>query len=276
MPNISSSLRRRPARELVANLPLVPVRQTVLAGRVDASGYANFLEAGDGLTVNLKASEDDPVILAFADGFDRNGAVDHVKAIEEDVIGAWSLSPSAMSYLYVDLDAYGNVSFGVSAIAPLYQPTAPGSPAAGQAWFDTTTMILKVREGSLWVPKRRVYVGEAVTGPSSVTSLVTYALRGEYDSGWFAVSSGNVYIKTHNLGIADSKLKAIKQRPTGGSIIDDVPTLYWYNNLFYGYRIGNLNNRLSVRVRSSDRPFVPENGASGTSCEWRFQLSRGW
>lgn len=60
---------------------------------------------------------------------------------------------------------------------------------------------MKVYNGSSWDEKQRVFLGEAVTGASSVTSVITYALQGRYDSDWFSVSANTNYTKDHNIGI---------------------------------------------------------------------------
>lgn len=57
------------------NAVKVPVRQTVLSAAIDANGYANFISAGTGLAANIAATST-PIRIAFAAGFDENGAID--------------------------------------------------------------------------------------------------------------------------------------------------------------------------------------------------------
>ncbi|OGI17040.1 MAG: hypothetical protein A2287_00105 [Candidatus Melainabacteria bacterium RIFOXYA12_FULL_32_12] len=99
----------------------VPVRQTVLAGRIDTNGYANFLEAGTGLAVDLKATST-PVRIAFADGFGDNGAVDYIGSITSDISSAFSSLPaSTTSFLYAERNSgTGELSYGSTLVAPQY------------------------------------------------------------------------------------------------------------------------------------------------------------
>jgi hypothetical protein len=46
----------------------------------------------------------------------------------------------------------------------------------------------------------RVYVGEATVGASTVSSVVSYAFNGRYDSGLFLVAASSGYTKLHNIG----------------------------------------------------------------------------
>jgi hypothetical protein len=52
----------------------------------------------------------------------------------------------------------------------------------------------------MFTQKNRVYVGEAMTSTTLVTSAISYALKGQYDSGLFMVATNTMYNKNHNLG----------------------------------------------------------------------------
>lgn len=70
-------------------------------------------------------------------------------------------------------------------------------------WFDTAAMKMYAYVSGSWTAKQRVFVGEAVTNATVVTSSVTYGLNGDYDSGWFYVDTSTLqYDKTHNLGLS--------------------------------------------------------------------------
>jgi hypothetical protein len=75
-----------------------------------------------------------------------------------------------------------------------------GTPVANQHWFDLNAMQMKVWNGSSWETKQRVFLGEAVTGASSVTSAITYALQGRYESEVFALAKNTNYSRSHNIG----------------------------------------------------------------------------
>lgn len=73
------------------------VRQTVLSGSVDGSGYANFLSAGAGLSVNLDANPKS-IVVTFAAGFNELGTVDFFAKYDQDITIS-GLSASTTNYL---------------------------------------------------------------------------------------------------------------------------------------------------------------------------------
>jgi hypothetical protein len=182
----------------------VQVRQTVLAGAVDSSGFAAQLSAVSSLLAITELATTTPTITAWANGYDEYGNVDYIQKLTADVTSAWSgLTASSTLYLYKERNAStGTVTYGFTTLAPIYQGYAPSSPATNQYWFDTVRFVGQYWNGSAWVTVQRVFVGECVTGTSSVTSVICYAYKGVYDSGWFAVASSNTsYVKSHNIGI---------------------------------------------------------------------------
>lgn len=182
---------------------LMPVRQAILSSEVDSSCYADFLEAGTGLAVNLNAA-DSPLRLVFSSGFGDYGPLDYLGSVSSDVSSAFSgLAASTTNYLYVERDAStGDLSYGATTLVPHYSYARPSSPSSGQHHFNIPKMVMDVYDGADWEEKQRVFVGEAVTDGSSVTSVISYALQGKYDSGWFSVSTSTNYTKSHNIGIA--------------------------------------------------------------------------
>jgi hypothetical protein len=185
----------------------VPVRQTVLHGLTDTgTGSPVFLQTGSGLAVDLAATST-PLIVAFAYNFDSDyGALDYIGKVTADVTGAWSSLPANQTcYLYVDRNIdTGVLTYGYSLFAPAYRTLPPGTPATDQHWFDLNSFYMKRYSGTAWENKQRVFVGECVTGASTVTSVICYALRGYYDSGWFNVATQNEYTKNHNIKSGDA------------------------------------------------------------------------
>jgi hypothetical protein len=49
--------------------------------------------------------------------------------------------------------------------------------------------------------KKSVYIGEAIAGSTTISSVVSYAYNRRYSSGAFAVVATTAYAKSHNLGI---------------------------------------------------------------------------
>jgi hypothetical protein len=109
------------SRDKLTNYNFNTVRQTVLSGRVDSDGYANFIETSGSLSCDLKASTD-PVIVSFSSGFDELGSLDYISKIDIDQNGCWTgLPASNVSYLYAERNATtGVVSYGHSLVPTQY------------------------------------------------------------------------------------------------------------------------------------------------------------
>lgn len=185
----------------------VTVRQTVLTGSVDSNGVANFLSAGSGLSVNLAATTV-PLNVAFASGFNSNGNADYVANISADVSGAWSsLTPSTTLYLYADLNTgTGAITYGFTALAPTYGYGIAISTANGQHTYRIDSGLMYVGNGATSTIVTRVFLGECVTGVGSVTSIITYALQGRYESLLTNITLSQTYIFLHNIGLPDPNL----------------------------------------------------------------------
>jgi len=94
-------------------------RNTVLSGSVDANGYPNFLEAGTGLAVNLLATTV-PIVISFADGYDRLGPQEKIERITSNVTSAWSgLTDNSTNYLYMELTG-DTISYDFTTYKPYY------------------------------------------------------------------------------------------------------------------------------------------------------------
>jgi hypothetical protein len=68
-------------------------------------------------------------------------------------------------------------------------------------WFDLNrwkTLLGGPTTG--WTEYIRLFIGEAITSASAVTTAIGYASGGTYDSGWFDVSNSQDHAKTTNLG----------------------------------------------------------------------------
>ncbi len=182
----------------------VPVRQTVLYGSVDQStGQANFLTTSAGLTVNILGAAT-PIVVAFAYNFDSTfGQLDYIEPITSDVTAAWSSLPTnSTCFLYIDRNvSTGGLTYGYSLLSPTYATIAPTSPSTDQHWFDLNSFYMKRWNGTVWENKQRVFVGEAITGASNVSSIIIYALKGKYNTGDFSAANGSSNTKNHNIGV---------------------------------------------------------------------------
>lgn len=375
--------------------PTSAVRQTVLSGGVDSSGFANFLSAGTGLAVNLAATSV-PVVIGFAAGFDTSGnPVDYFGRIAADTsIG--SLTANATNYLYATYSA-GTVSLGATTIAPTYSaaeqgPQAVGNVAtsatvttniptyqnndaafgpaflnngietdyfhsdniggttglnlyvrfafasaktigkyrikpyndtnrifkdftlqgssdggstwttvdtqsatgwagetfrdftlsapvsyqdfrfvitstvgdvyivcreielieysthiAGTSWFDLSTMVMKVSNGSAWAAANRVFLGEGVTDGTGVTSVTTYALRGEYLPETFTVAAATNITKNHNIGTDKALVQPLVATSSGGAQGAVLPSSVTRNSVIFNSGTGAVEGRVVAR-----------------------------
>jgi hypothetical protein len=121
------------------------------------------------------------------------------------------------SYTFSNSTAYTYYRINISAVNNTVAGGAPsnrmgigememrGFAANVQHWFDLSTMTMKLWNGSSWDTKQRVFVGEAVTNASAVTSVTAYALKGYFESEAFHVSKNtsgsSVYNIAHNIGV---------------------------------------------------------------------------
>jgi len=113
------------AFELLNPAPVVAgaassVRQTVLAGAVDANGYANMLSAGSGLSLALAAATV-PMVLSFAGGYDATGEVNYLTRLTANVANVVSgLAASNVSYVLADYVSATAVTWGKTLAPPQY------------------------------------------------------------------------------------------------------------------------------------------------------------
>lgn len=152
----------------------------------------------------------------------------------------------------------------------------------GQHWYDLSVDTMKVWNGSAWQSKQRVFEGEAVTNASAVTSVITYALRGYYDSGRFSVSANTSYAKSHNLGVEPKTVLVSGATAAGGTLYQTIGP--WFNSTTstaegFGYR--DLD-RKSVTVRVYGLAAVIGNSSAtgsfprSTAVELQVIVWRGW
>lgn len=260
----------------------VPVRQTVLNGLTDPStGQANFLSTTSGLAVNILGATA-PVTIAFAYNFGSFGQIDYVATISSDITAAWSSLPTnSTCFLYIDRNiSTGGLTYGYSLLTPIHATIAPTSPSSDQHWLDLNSFYMKRYTGSAWEIKQRVFVGEAVTGASSVTSVITYALKGEYDSGWFSIAANQNYTKNHNIGVKISdglQTQFYFSMDSTGSDSSFAHSGFNTGTFWEGHWIkeSTSNSRTVIKFGFGD---YTQNyaGAVRTSGYYRVFIKRGW
>ena len=242
------------------------VHNSVNVSITDSSGYPNFLSAGTGLAVNLAASE---VKLEL----DIAG---YYQALEEDTV-IEDLYASTTNYLYAEKGEEETPSFGRTNLEPIYAYTEPATPSTDQHWLDLAAGKMKRFNGSNWEEKQRIFIGEAVTDEDSVTEVVNYALRGSYDSSWFAVEDNTAYTKEHNLGMIPLEIELFGATNSSGANMHKVD--YYHNGTSgYGGRVGSIT-RLDLSINGTsgyDYPIAYGSGSSADSGYYRIVVKRGW
>lgn len=262
--------------------PVSAVRQTVQAGPL-ATGLPNFLPATSGTlsiaSQNISAS--DPLIVSAAQGHGYGS--DRIGMAEANL--TWNgLSASTTNYLYVDVSSSGALTAGSTVVAPVYQRSGAISTAAGACTFDIAAKKMYAGNGSTAPLVWRVFVGEAVTSASAVTSVVMYAYNGEYDSGQLTMTNATTTTVNHNIG-APTKVESLamvfaKVTPLNGYSIGDEYVAQSVDTNVAATTGGAVrlvaNNRQAGIVSGATLPHYlrAADGAlsAQTAADWRWRL----
>lgn len=143
------------------------LRQRILYGK-NSGGKYSFL-SGDGLSVIIDGSVI-PVVLTLADGFDENGAKDYVETINKK-ISAWTLPINAISYLFVERNNAGALSYGSVTTKPVFSASLPSGVATNTHVFNTLEQKMYMYNGTEWKAVVRVFVAAVTTNATSVTKI---------------------------------------------------------------------------------------------------------
>lgn len=143
------------------------LRQRILYGK-NSGGKYSFL-SGDGLSVIIDGSMT-PVILTLADGFDENGAKDYVETINKK-INAWTLPINATSYLFVERNNAGTLSYGSVTTKPVFSDSLPSGIVTNTHVFNTLGQKMYYYNGTEWKTVVRVFVAAVTTNATSVTKI---------------------------------------------------------------------------------------------------------
>lgn len=143
------------------------LRQRVLYGK-NSGGKYSFL-SGDGLSVIIDGSVI-PVVLTLADGFNENGAKDYVETINKK-ISAWTLPINAISYLFVERNNAGALSYGSVTTKPVFSASLPSGVTTNTHVFNTLEQKMYMYNGTEWKNVVRVFVAAVTTNATSVTKI---------------------------------------------------------------------------------------------------------
>lgn len=143
------------------------LRQRILYGK-NSGGKYSFL-SGDGLSVIIDGSVI-PVVLTLADGFDENGAKDYVETINKK-ISAWTLPINAISYLFVERNNAGALSYGSVTTKPVFSASLPSGVATNTHVFNTLEQKMYMYNGTEWKNVVRVFAAAVTTNATGVTKI---------------------------------------------------------------------------------------------------------
>ena len=262
-----------------------PVRQTVAFGP-DTSGAPNFLPAsGASLTLTgQNVTSGVPLVMSAAQGYSKEGTVDVNYTFTTNPVWA-SLTASSTLYLYVNT-ATGATGF--TTLVPIYQYGGTPAVTNGQFTFNIATMTGFMGNGTTAPATPIVFVGEAVTGVSTITSIIAYAYNGFYDSGFTATLPliSTQTVKNSNMGLLDVGVVQILQCTTtdNGYAVGDQMQIYsgQLGNGSVGGNTWSTRNTVGLSMTNTS-PFTltPKAGGSGvslTAASWKYKLiaKRAW
>lgn len=198
----------------------VPVRQTVLSGPVDSSGYSAFGGSTGSTTVTASGT----LIVTAAGGWSGTSPADRTCSITNP---SWTSlnGTSTTYYLAIDIDPVTGVGTAVSSTsAPGYRWGTTASIISGAFTFSIQTMVGKLGNGAAAVQTYRVYVGQATTNGANVVSSITwYALMGRFQSADNTITAATPITAAHNLGLAPQAIqfKLVCTTTDGGWAVGD-------------------------------------------------------
>lgn len=95
------------------------VRQSILAAKLDATGYNNAISAGVGLTFNISGTAT-PLVMTYASGFGLTGGQDLVTVISADAANQGALVASNTNYVHSSYLTGTTTTWGNCLIPPQY------------------------------------------------------------------------------------------------------------------------------------------------------------
>jgi len=145
----------------------ISFRQGIVSHPKNTSGQQTFLDKinnNNSVTLDIGANTSaDPVVVTFA-----HGDTDYLYTESKSVTMAWTGCSTGQDYwLYWELDLNtGEMVRDKTTREPLTQATQPGPShrVPGQMWFDTTNMVYKEWQGSVWLEVVRVIAAKLSNG----------------------------------------------------------------------------------------------------------------
>ncbi len=256
------------------------VRQTVLTGPVDSSGMSAFGGSTGGTTVTMSGT----IIATAANGFGTDAVRDKV-GVGTNL--SWTgLTTNGTMYLDALVNDDKTLTPVARALVPIEQRGGTISTANGQFSFDIATMKGYLGDGSAANQGYEVRVGEVTVAGGVVTAITWYALRGEYDSGFFSVAASTNYTKSHNIGSSQISITGYFKfaRDISNMLTDDVtllfPVTYATSTTsltnYYNYQLTTKAFTLRTATNIFNWTDSGGTGRNETSGAYRFVARREW
>lgn len=223
---------------------------------------------------------------------------------------SWTFQGSNNGADWETLDTQTNITTWVSNTAKTYTISSPASytyykldvtetggeyvwvcelqmfgTADNQYWFDLSQYKMFQYVSGEWTEKQVVFLGEAVTGASTVSSVVNYALRGRYYGTSTSYPTTTPVSTSHNLGVTPWKhsvsLKCVTT-DAGYAVGDIVPLQFLGDSTGY-MAAGSMVDRSTIRAVAKGAAQYIVNKTTGswtamTPAKWTlvFTAERGW
>lgn len=261
------------------------VRQTVISGP-NSSGLPNFLPATSAslsITSQNISTGTSALVIGASQGITSLGTQDIIGYYTTNL--TWSsLTGSTTCFLYINASTGAT---GFTTLAPIYQLGGTPSTTSGQFTFNISEMTGYLGNGSTAPATPIVFVGEAVTGVSTVTSTVAYAYNGYYDSGYTNTlpSGGSTVTRNTNIGTTDYNVTSYIKCLTAENnySVNDVltPWVSGYSTAEYPVIAAIRRNSFYIYIGSgSTGNMMNSSGTNSnpTNSNWayRFTAKRNW
>jgi hypothetical protein len=260
-----------------------PVRQTVLNASLDGGGYPILLQVagGSGLSITtIGVSSGNPLVITAANGYtDKIGILTSNLSI--------SLVANTTHYLFGSIQSNGSINLFLTGSVPVYQWLGTPTVVSNAYTFNIAEMKGYLGNGTTAVPTSDiVFIGEVVTNATVVTSVVNYALMGQYESPWTNTLPANASntVANHNIGVYPKYAHMIGQCITADG---DYAVLEQINLVPHKATVGDggeyvARNTKSLRMRAANAGWSGVSAAGGdvnlTSANWKYKFiaGRGW
>lgn len=237
---------------------MASVRQTVLNGPVDTSGFAAFGGSTGSTTVTAAGT----LTASAANGLiNRRGRI---------VNPSWtSLNQNGTMFLYLDIAQGGTCTTGSTTLAPTYRWGGADVTTNSQFTFNIQEMVGKVGNGSAATQTYRVFVGEVTVAGAVVTAITWYALMGRAVVDGAAMAGTTTQSLAHNVGLTsfvDLKLCLVNLVTEGGWAVGD--ELYnlmpYYDGTTFRLIAANASTRNVANVNISAGTQMISSKAAAT------------